>query len=461
MSMPPVTGPQPQLPEREERRSANDRFSDDGPESGNKRHTESTMDRLRVLTGLAGLGYLAISVIARLPVAMLPLGTLIMIVSWTDEILLGGFAAGAMALSMAVIVPIYGAIAEKIGQRLVLMFCVLSNIAAILWLISESVELQKPSGGSVTGLLSACIVTGATSAPVAALARIRWADESHRLADRSLLSSSLAFESVADVVAIALGAAVTGVASLLWHAHSTLLLVGAINLVSVSAFALTRLRHSAAPLPKPEPPSPEKQRDNAARRKLMWFPVVGMGTLGLLLGSMQSSLVSLSQNFDSVEGVGLLYAVLGLSSLVAAITANLLQVRTSTWGAWLFWACALTLVSLPASMPGSIPTMALALVFLGFVVGIALIVTDSVATAVTPNGTLDVVMASTFAALLSGTALGLAWGAVLGDSQGYNTALLLPVLSATAYLILGHTYGYLWRRYFESSILGGKHSAQS
>ncbi|MDN5605484.1 MAG: hypothetical protein L0G59_08720, partial [Kocuria sp.] len=298
MSMPPVTGPQPQLPERDERRSANDRFGDDGQQGGSKRPTESTMDRLRILTGLAGLGYLAISVIARLPVAMLPLGTLIMIVSWTDEILLGGFAAGAMALSMAVIVPIYGAIAEKIGQRLVLMFCVLSNIAAILWLISESVELQKPSGGSVTGLLSACIVTGATSAPVAALARIRWADESHRLADRSLLSSSLAFESVADVVAIALGAAVTGVASLLWHAHSTLLLVGAINLVSVSAFALTRLRHSAAPLPKPEPPSPEKQRDNATRLKLMWFPGVGMGTLGLLLGSMQSSLVSLSQNFD-------------------------------------------------------------------------------------------------------------------------------------------------------------------
>ncbi|WP_129658043.1 MFS transporter [Rothia uropygialis] len=442
-----------------ERRPADEQSKEHEDAGRRGRRSESTMDRLRVLTGLAGLGYLAVSVIARLPVAMLPLGTLIMIVSWTDEILLGGFAAGAVALSIAVVVPIYGAIAEKLGQRLVLLFCVLSNVASILWLISESVKMHESSQGSVPGLLVACILTGATSAPVAALARIRWADESHRLADRKLLSSSLAFESVADVVAIALGAAVTGVASLLWHAHAALLLVAAINIITVTAFALTRLRHAEAPLPRPENVSPEEAKDNAIRRKLMWLPVIGMGTLGLLLGSMQSSLVSLSQNFDSVEGVGLLYAVLGLSSLVAAIAANLLQVRTWTWGAWLFWGCALTLVALPASMPGSIPTMAIALIFLGFVVGIALIITDSVATAITPGDALDLVMTSTFAALLGGTALGLVWGTVLGDSQGYNTALLLPVLSAAVYLVLGHTYGYLWRRNFESDILGGKHSA--
>lgn len=422
------------------------------------RGSESTMERLRLLTGLAGLGYLAISVIARLPVAMLPLGTLIMIVSWTDEIILGGFAAGVVAISIAIVVPIYGIVAEKLGQRLVLLFCVLSNVAAIFWLISESVKLQEPGGGSVASLLAACLVTGATSAPVAALARIRWAGESHRLADRSLLSSSLAFESVADVVATALGAAVTGVASLLWHAHATLLLVTAINVLTVTAFALTRLRHSATPLPKPQEASESDIERIRVRRKLMWFPVLGMGTLGLLLGSMQSSLVSLSQNFDSVEGVGLLYAVLGLSSLIAAVSINLLQVRTSSWGAWLFWACALTLVALPATMPGSIPTMAVALVFLGVVVGIALIVTDSVATKVTPSDSLELVMTSTFAALLGGTGLGLVWGAVLGDSQGYNTALLLPMLSAAVYLVLSHTYGMLWRKNFERGIWGGRHA---
>lgn len=456
MSIPPVSGSQPVVSERTQ---ASDEASPAGAHSDHR--SESTLDRLRLLTGLAGLGYLAISVIARLPVAMLPLGTLIMIVSWTDEILLGGFAAGAVALSIAVVVPIYGAIAEKLGQRLVLLFCVLSNVASILWLISEAVNLRGSTDGSVLWLLTACVLTGATSAPVAALARIRWADESHRLADRTLLSSSLAFESVADVVAIALGAAVTGVASLLWHAHATLLLVAVINIVTVTAFAMTRLRHTEAPMPRPEEVSPEEEQNNAVRRKLMWFPVIGMGTLGLLLGSMQSSLVSLSQNFDSVEGVGLLYAVLGLSSLVAAIGANLLRLRTWTWGSWLFWACALTLVALPASMPGSIPTMAMALVFLGLVVGIALIVTDSVATAITPTDALELVMTSTFAALLGGTALGLVWGTVLGDSQGYNTALLLPVLSAAVYLAMGHVYGYLWRRHYEPDLMGGKHSAES
>ena len=53
------------------------------------------------------------------------------------------------------------------------------------------------------------------------------------------------------------------------------------------------------------------------------------------------------------------------------------------------------------------------------------------------------------ASLLAGNALGLAWGAVLGDSLGYNSALMLPVLSAGAYLLLAHLYGYLWRQRFE------------
>ncbi|RUQ22415.1 MFS transporter [Kocuria sp. HSID16901] len=426
--------------------------------TNSQRSPESTIDRLRLLTGLAGLGYLAISVFARLPVAMLPLGTLIMIVTWTNEIILGGFAAGVVAISIAIVVPIYGVVAEKLGQRLVLLLCVLSNAVSIFWLISEAVKLQAPGGGSIPALLASCLVTGATSAPVAALARIRWAGESHRLADRSLLNSSLAFESVADVVATALGAAVTGVATLLWHAHATLLLVAAINLLTVTAFALTRLRHSSAPMPRPRNATEDDLERDRVRRKLMWFPVIGMGTLGLLLGSMQSSLVSLSQNFDSVEGVGLLYAVLGLSSLMAAIAINLLQARTSNWGAWLFWACTLTLVALPATMPGSIPTMALALVFLGVVVGICRIVTDSVATRVTPADSLELVMTSTFAALLAGTGLGLVWGAVLGDSQGYNTALLLPMFSAAAYLLLSHVYGLLWRKYFERGIWGGRHA---
>jgi len=164
---------------------------------------------------------------------------------------------------------------------------------------------------------------------------------------------------------------------------------------------------------------------------------------------MQSSLVSYTMNFDAVQYVGLLYAVLGGSSLVSAVIVVGLRARTNTWGAWLLWACLLTLVGMPVSMPTGDATLALSLVVEGAVVGVALIVTDSVVMSIAPVRCLDLVLTSALASLLAGNALGLAWGAVLGDSLGYNSALMLPVLSAGAYLLLAHLYGYLWRQRFE------------
>ncbi|WP_129658817.1 hypothetical protein [Rothia halotolerans] len=404
------------------------------------------LERLRLLTRLAGLTYLAITVIARLPMAILPLTTLVMVVSWTDEILLGGYAAGTVALSIAVAVPVYGIITHRVGQRLVLLFCVVANIFAVLWLIAESYALPSAGDVSVMRLIMACALTGVTTAPVAALARIRWAFESQRLASRTLLNSSLAFESVADVVAIVLGAAITGIISVFWLPYTTLFLVIGINLLTVTAFAVIRIRGTQVAQSRP---AEEPCASVRVRQRLIWFPVAGMGMLGLLLGSMQSSLVSFAVNFDAVNTVGLLYAILGISSLVAALIVILLRVRTSTWGAWLLSALLLTLVSLPVSVPDSLPTMAMSLVAEGVLVGVALIVTDSVAISVAPTRMLDVVMTSTIAALLTGTALGLTWGASLGDLVGYNSALLLPLLSALGYLVLAHLYGFFWRRVFE------------
>ncbi|MCP3426225.1 hypothetical protein NBM05_09445 [Rothia sp. AR01] len=423
----PPAGEAPRAPER------------DGP--------RGVLERLRLLTRLAGLSYLAITVIARLPMAILPLTTLVMIVSWTNEILLGGYAAGIVALSIAVAVPVYGIVTHKVGQRMVLLFCVVANIFAVLWLISESYTLAEEGEGSAPRLLIACAVTGVTTAPVAALARIRWAFESQRLSSRTLLNSSLAFESVADVVAIVLGAAITGLVSVFWLPYTTLFLVIGINLLTVTAFAVIRIRGTQ--VAQTRPAEEEPCATARVRQRLIWFPVIGMGTLGLLLGSMQSSLVSFAINFDAVNTVGLLYAILGISSLIAALIVILLRVRIWSWASWLIAALLLTLVSLPVSVPDSLPTMALALVAEGIVVGVALVVTDSVAISVAPTRMLDVVMTSTIAALLTGTALGLTWGASLGESLGYNSALLLPLLSAVGYLVLAHLYGYFWRRHFE------------
>lgn len=423
--------------------------------------TASTLrERFRLLTGLSGLPYLAVTVFARLPLSMLPLGTLVMVAAWSRQLLVAGYAAGTVAMCTAATVPIYGILARRLGQRTVLLFCLLLNTVSIVWLIAEAVQVQAAPSSNLLGLLLACAAAGATCAPVAALARIRWSRESQRLSDRTLLNSSLAFESVADVLALVLGAALTGLGSVFWHPHAGLLLVMAVNVLAVPVFAFFGIKRTHVAQFRPQQET-EDRGTQAARRQLMWLPVLGMGALGLLLGSMQSALVAYTSNFDAVEYVGLLYAVLGISSLVAALIVVALRVRTSTWGAWLLWACLLTLVGLPASMPGSTGTLVISLVAQGMVVGVSLIVTDSVVMAIAPIRYLDVVMTAALASLLGGLALGLAWGSVLSDSMGYGSALMLPLLSAGAYLLLAHGYGYLWRRRFEDRLERGHHGAHA
>ncbi|MBE8528347.1 hypothetical protein ILP97_64710, partial [Amycolatopsis sp. H6(2020)] len=105
--------------------------------------------RLRVLARLVGLGYLGVTVFARLPVAMLPLGTLVMIASWTRQVLLAGYAAGAVALALAVSVPLYGMLARRVGQRVVLLFCSAANTAALLWLALGLADVVQARAGGV------------------------------------------------------------------------------------------------------------------------------------------------------------------------------------------------------------------------------------------------------------------------------------------------------------------------
>ena len=413
------------------------------PPRQNRLRWGTAWERIRLLTDISGLTYLAAGFLARLPISMLPLGTLVMVVSWTSDVLLGGFAAGTVALCIALTVPLYGLLARS----KVLLLCAVCNSLAVLWLISAAITLADSEQGSPVELLSACVAVGATTAPVAALARIRWASQARRLSSRSLLNSSLALESLSDVVGLVLGAAITGILSILWHDHSSLLLVVLINLTAVVLFAVLRLKASHTVTGRP---LPEKEQDiRAVRLRLMWLPVAGTGTLGLLLGSMQSSLVSFTVNFDTVGTVGLLYAVLGISSLVAAVIITLLRVRTCTWAAWLLWSSLLTLMGLPVSMPNSVPTMAISLVGEGALVGIALIVTDSVAIGIAPLRMLEVVMTATIGALMGGMALGLTWGAYIGETFGYNAALMLPLISAAGCMVLAHLYGYGWRQHFE------------
>ncbi|MDU5842606.1 MAG: MFS transporter, partial [Cutibacterium avidum] len=77
----------------------------------------------RTLFSLPGGTFVTVSALARLPLAMSQLGTLLLVSSpqVAGRLGPGGLAAGIVALAIAVGSPIFGALTDRHGQRTVLL----------------------------------------------------------------------------------------------------------------------------------------------------------------------------------------------------------------------------------------------------------------------------------------------------------------------------------------------------
>ena len=77
----------------------------------------SALTSYRTLLRTVGPAYIAVAFLGRIPLAMSQLGTLILVSTQTGRYALGGAAAGALAVANALGAPFAGGLADRIGQR--------------------------------------------------------------------------------------------------------------------------------------------------------------------------------------------------------------------------------------------------------------------------------------------------------------------------------------------------------
>lgn len=87
------------------------------------------------LPQLAGRAFLPVAFLARLPFSMLTIGTLLLVSSTTGSVAIGGLASAATALGTALGGPTQGALADRVGQRRVLLVAVPVATLAVLGLV--------------------------------------------------------------------------------------------------------------------------------------------------------------------------------------------------------------------------------------------------------------------------------------------------------------------------------------
>lgn len=265
-------------------------------------------DGFRGVFALGGTALPLYSFLARLPAALCPIGTLLLI-NQRDGIGDAGAVAAALWLGQALGGPVIGRLADRRGHRSVLLTACGANAAVLLLLVAAVL-----GGLPLAARMGLAALAGLTVPQVGPLARARWV----RLAggDKRLLGSALSFDAAMDEVAFVVGPALAGILAVTVHPAATLLLAAGVILVFGTLFAV----HPTAPGPALPAPG------GARARVAMWSPgMVLLFAMAVLQGAAWSSantgVNALAESLGEPGTAGLVWASMAVTSSLAGFVA--------------------------------------------------------------------------------------------------------------------------------------------
>jgi MFS family permease len=394
------------------------------------------------LPQLAGRAFLPVAFLARLPFSMLTIGTLLLVSSTTSSVALGGLASAATALGTALGGPTQGALADRVGQRRVLLVCVPVATVAVLALV-----LSASAPGATAAVLLAAAATGASAPQVGPLARVRWL----RLAadEPRTVEAAMSYESTADEVSFVLGPALVGVLASAGSPQVAVLAAAGGIAVFGAAFALHPTARATAPHgtgtgtgtgAHGTAAGPADAGGTAALVRREAVVLVGMLAMGLLFGGTQAALTALTRDAGVPGSAGLVYAVMGVGSAITALSVVALPRRWGLRSRWITFAAGLlvgTAGLVLAAAGGSLTAVVVAVAATGLFVGPVMVTVFTVAGERAPAGRTASAMTLVASANVVGVAIGASGGGALADTVSTTSAFALPVVAAVLLVVTG------------------------
>lgn len=439
---------------------------------------ESRHSRLRLpgrfarLPELAGRNFLPLGLFARLPLAMLTVGTLTLVTAVSHSYAIGGLAAGAVGIGSALGAPVLGSLADRSGQRPVLLVAAAVNaLMVIALLVAAYVTHDFNSPTDAIAVLVAAFLAGASCPQVGPMARVRWMALTTRnlgsrkpgsgtdgagpgsvVSSRADLDTALSYEGTADEVTFVLGPALVGILASLVAPWLPLALAAVLTATLVPAFAVHPTQLAVVPAKRKartdvgSAPADRKPGVGSAAWLRVAVPVLAMVCMGTFFGATQNALSAFSAQFATAEIAGLMYSVMGLSSAVAALSVAYWPQRLGLAVRWVLAAAAMTAFSLLLFLPAGIWPMVIVLLVLGIPVGPVMVTVFSIGGVVAPAGRLATVMTVLASGIVAGTALGAYFAGELAQALGAGAAFVVSTAAAGALLLLGMVAGLVLRR---------------
>ena len=388
----------------------------------------SAVAAYRALLRIVGPAYIFVAFLGRIPLAMSQLGVLVLVSSTTGRYGAGGVAAGILAVANALGSPLAGALADRIGQRPVVLVQSLVGAAGLV-----AIVLVTEPGASLVAIYTAAGVTGLALPQVGPLARVRWRPITRDARDqRRLIDAAFSYEGAADEASFVLGPALIGVLAVVAAPAGALVAAAVLLAVFGTWFAL----HPTSALVARNAVIGDGSSGGA-----MWtvpFVVLALAQMcvGMIFGSVQTGTTVLATAAGQAGVAGLIHAVLGIGSVIAGLAITGLPERILYATRMLVAAAGLLILSLPLLAVDSLTSLIVVIALLGFAVAPYMISNFALAGILVPVRRVGTAMTLLAGATGIGYALGASVAGRLADAGGHRPAFGVTVAAAGFALLL-------------------------
>ena len=386
----------------------------------------SAIASYRALLRTVGPAYVAVAFLGRIPLAMSQLGTLILVSTQTGRYALGGAAAGALAVANALGAPFAGGLADRIGQRPVVLGQSLAGALGLLALV----EATDRDLGAPT-IIAVAALAGLAIPQIGPLARVRWGPVVRGSDNRGrLLDAAFSYEGAADEASFVLGPALVGVLAVIADPSGALVCAAVVLAAFGSWFAL----HPTAALTGSDRlPGQSRGRLFGAAFVVL---VIAQMCVGMVFGGTQTGSTVLATTEGQPGLAGVIHATLGVGSVIAGLAVTGLPERVLYATRMLASAVGLLLLSAPLLLVDSIGPLMGVIALLGFAVAPYMISNFALAGHLVADDRIGMAMTMLAGATGIGYALGSSVAGRLADALTSHTPAFAVTVTAAGIAVV-------------------------
>ncbi|MER5568953.1 MFS transporter [Streptomyces goshikiensis] len=326
---------------------------------------------------------------------MRSVGCLLLISASTGSMAEAGTVAAAMLIAQGVASPVLGRLADRLGQRRVLLTACLAHAVGMTALL-VSIVLEAP----LWLMTVAAVAAGCTSVSFTSFMRARWA----AMVDQGLLRAAYAMESMLDDTIFLVGPLLVTVAASAVHPAAGLVACLVLTTVGSIAVALHRRSEPASG------PAPGRGAERALGVPGVWILMFAYAGMGFQFGAVDVTMIAFAREASAPGLAGVFISLIAVGSLIAGLVYGSTDWRLSQARLLPVTTGLLTLGVVPLAFVRSPLLMCFLAVVAGIAISPALIAGSTLLESLAPKTALS----EAFSWLTSCGALGIASGTAVG-----------------------------------------------